>query len=281
MKNVVIRSLSGIIYIAIIVGCILLGRNWFFGLTEALIVLGISEYSRLKIFPDGSTSAESSFNVLYLLLALICGVSLCFLCYSIKSVCLESTIIGGLLTVAALCGLLFMGVVNNSPGALKQTLGTCFGLLYIATPLSLLNLVYSSGCTNPGWLLILVSLICIWVNDTGAFCVGCTLGRHRLCVRLSPKKSWEGFWGGLILVVIGMAVYAVIAELNIAVYAAYGIVIAVFATVGDLFESLLKRTAGVKDSGNLIPGHGGILDRIDSLLFVSYAILLMWMLENV
>jgi phosphatidate cytidylyltransferase len=111
----------------------------------------------------------------------------------------------------------------------------------------------------------------IWVNDTGAYCVGSTMGKHRLCERLSPKKSWEGFWGGMAFCVIASVIYALIMNYNVLASVAFGIIVSLFATFGDLFESLLKRSAGVKDSGKLIPGHGGVLDRIDSLLFVAPA----------
>jgi phosphatidate cytidylyltransferase len=116
----------------------------------------------------------------------------------------------------------------------------------------------------------------IWLNDTGAYCVGSLLGKHRLCERLSPKKSWEGFFGGLVFCIAAGIVASYI--LSDSIYSfmiitiSLGVVVCVFATVGDLFESLIKRTLHVKDSGNLIPGHGGILDRIDSLLFVAPAV---------
>ena len=114
----------------------------------------------------------------------------------------------------------------------------------------------------------------IWLNDTGAYLTGRSFGRHKLCERLSPKKTWEGFWGGFAFSVLAGVVTALFfMPYNPALLAAYGAMVSVISTYGDLFESLLKRTAGVKDSGNLIPGHGGILDRIDSLLLVIPAVL--------
>ncbi|MDE6280052.1 MAG: phosphatidate cytidylyltransferase, partial [Paramuribaculum sp.] len=113
--------------------------------------------------------------------------------------------------------------------------------------------------------------IMLWLNDTGAYCVGSLMGRHRLCERLSPKKSWEGFWGGMFFTAVG-------AVLLMPWYmpgtpwifgAGTGIIISIAATWGDLVESMLKRSQGVKDAGNILPGHGGILDRIDSLLLAA------------
>ena len=118
--------------------------------------------------------------------------------------------------------------------------------------------------------LLLLAFVMIWMNDTGAFLVGCTIGKHRLFERISPKKSWEGFWGGLVFSVLsGVAYYYFVDQAQgLPFYVILGVIASIFATFGDLVESMFKRSIGVKDSGNLIPGHGGILDRIDSLLFV-------------
>ena len=118
--------------------------------------------------------------------------------------------------------------------------------------------------------------VMIWLNDTGAFLVGSAIGSHRLFARLSPKKSWEGFFGGFAFSIIaGYLAHSLLPE-YFAGYSAnalglLGAIVSVISTWGDLFESMIKRQMGVKDSGNLIPGHGGILDRIDSLLFVAPA----------
>ena len=131
------------------------------------------------------------------------------------------------------------------------------GQVYIVLPLSLLgvwgyNTEYQLLYGHPEYLLMALFAF-IWINDTGAYIVGCTLGRHRLFERISPKKSWEGFFGGLVFCII------LAACLNYIIPGLWG----------DLCESLLKRTAGVKDSGRLLPGHGGILDRFDSELLAS------------
>ena len=117
------------------------------------------------------------------------------------------------------------------------------------------------------------------MNDTGAFCVGSLIGRHRLFERISPKKSWEGFWGGLFFTIVAAVIIdtyfpAYFSEFDVIRWVGMAIVVSAFSTWGDLAESMVKRTAGVKDSGHLLPGHGGILDRIDSLLFVVPAVLI-------
>lgn len=115
--------------------------------------------------------------------------------------------------------------------------------------------------------------IFIWINDSAAYVVGSTFGRKRLFERISPKKSWEGFLGGLLMTIITALLFAYHfpSELSVAAWVGMAFVIVIFGTWGDLTESLLKRTIGIKDSGNILPGHGGILDRFDSVLLASPA----------
>lgn len=146
---------------------------------------------------------------------------------------------------------------------------TFLAIVYIALPLVLAATMSEHSMR---YLLLLV-FVMIWINDTGAFLTGTAFGRHRLFERLSPKKSWEGFFGGLVFsaatgFVAALVLPQYLTLLNPLGGALLGVTVSVLATWGDLFESLLKRTAGVKDSGHIMPGHGGILDRIDSFLFV-------------
>jgi len=154
-----------------------------------------------------------------------------------------------------------------------------FSLGYVALPVALLNCVMS--ITAPR--LLLGIFMFIWLYDTGAYCFGMLLGRHRLFERVSPKKSWEGVIGGIVACLAGAWVthnwfdeFFQVPDLT--TWIGLSLVVAVFATFGDLVESLIKRTVGVKDSGNILPGHGGILDRIDSLLLVAPAVLIYLML---
>jgi len=153
-------------------------------------------------------------------------------------------------------------------------------LVYIGLPLAAIG--FLSLVKGGSWIL-LGMFVLIWLNDTGAFVIGSMIGSKKLFERLSPKKSWEGFFGGMVFCVIGGVVYYYCARTHLPTMLSavdmgiFGAVVSVVATWGDLFESMLKRAAGVKDSGNLLPGHGGVLDRIDSLLFVAPVTLLyMW-----
>lgn len=165
-----------------------------------------------------------------------------------------------------------------------------FSICYVALPLGLMSVI----CDQMELVTLLLVFIFLWINDSGAYLVGSTIGKHKFFERISPKKSWEGFWGGLVLTVIVAAFLGNVlfggtvdqfpcVETSptspflthpMLITGGLGLVVSVFGTLGDLAESLIKRTAGVKDSSNLIPGHGGILDRIDSLLFAVPATLI-------
>lgn len=149
------------------------------------------------------------------------------------------------------------------------------GQVYIALPIGLLSfLAFEPSSTflfyNP-WLLLSFFAF-IWINDTGAFLVGSAIGKKRLFERISPKKSWEGFWGGiafnLVLAYILSTQFNVLSQLE---WYGLAITVSIFATLGDLCESLLKRTLQIKDSGSILPGHGGMLDRFDSVLLAAPA----------
>ena len=154
---------------------------------------------------------------------------------------------------------------------------TMFAQLYIALPFSLLNvLAYRSNGYDIqySYLAPLAVFVFLWINDAGAYCVGSLIGRHKLFPRISPGKSWEGSVGGGVLVCIVAAFVWHFTEqygvndlgLSVFEWMGLGLVIVVFGTWGDLIESLFKRTIGIKDSGNILPGHGGMLDRFDSTL---------------
>ena len=154
---------------------------------------------------------------------------------------------------------------------------TMLGQMYIALPFSMINVLAfqqgEMGQVTFDFLLPLSIFIFLWTNDTGAYLCGSLLGKHKLFPRISPKKSWEGSIGGglLVLIVAGVIGYFTNTDtdphmLSIPAWIGLGLVVVVFGTWGDLVESLFKRTLGIKDSGNILPGHGGMLDRFDSSL---------------
>jgi phosphatidate cytidylyltransferase len=152
------------------------------------------------------------------------------------------------------------------------------GQCYIALPISLLNLIAFRGIAGESLIynriLILSLFVFLWVNDTGAYLIGILFGKHRLFKRISPKKSWEGFFGGLVFTVASAFVFACFEpEIFLCHWVGLSLAVVIFGTWGDLIESLIKRTLEVKDSGQSLPGHGGFLDRFDSLLLAVYAML--------
>lgn len=148
---------------------------------------------------------------------------------------------------------------------------------YLGLPLAFFLLLRGDtpGTSTPGFAWLLALFFMVWANDTFALLSGHYFGRHKLSPRISPAKTWEGFWGGLVFTVIAALIFLILIPnvfslpLHVIWYhaVAIGILTCVAATIGDLAESLLKRGTGVKDSGKIVPGHGGLLDRVDSLLF--------------
>lgn len=145
---------------------------------------------------------------------------------------------------------------------------SCLGWLYIAVPFSMILVLPMLGDAHTTWQMLLFPIVMVWVNDTGAYVVGRLLGRHKLIERISPGKTVEGFVGGVVLTVGAGLIMSYFASWGTLVqWMALGLVVALLAVLGDLVESQLKRSLGVKDSGKFLPRHGGFLDRFDSLLF--------------
>lgn len=142
------------------------------------------------------------------------------------------------------------------------------GMIYIGVPFALLDLIAFNGehfYANTVFGLLLMS----WANDTGAYLVGSQFGKHRLFERISPKKTWEGTIGGMVItMLLAIGLHFVFDELRLVDWLVIGSIVAIFGTLGDLVESMLKRSVHIKDSGTLLPGHGGMLDRFDGFIFI-------------
>ena len=274
MSTFTTRLISGTIYVALIVLVLVLSMVWgLWILLSVFAVAGIIEFNRLtgvnrpyifRIVLDCAAAVWLLYATAQYGMAISHGIGifLPYLLYLLYVVC-RSTFL--------------------PHQAMLPSLGnSLIGQLYIAVPLALtirLTLVVDpfSSMTQFDGLLLLAIFIFIWVNDTGAYLVGSRWGKRRLAPSISPKKSVEGSIGGLLLVLLSAVVLRLLLfpELSWLRILLIATVVAVFGTIGDLFESSLKRQAGVKDSGKLIPGHGGILDRIDSLLLAVPAVYLL------
>lgn len=273
MKNVVIRALSGAVYVAFIIIAIFTGQWTMLALAILLMAAAMTEFLRITA-PDSGISAITLFIDLMTGAAVLVPAALSLA---------DFTPMAGIAVAAPFLCCLIVRLVTElyirDSDPVSSVARSLAAQVYITLPLLCMLVIYRYS----GPFTVLTMFILIWLNDTGAFCFGSLFGRHRLFERISPKKSWEGFWGGLAVCVILMLVSALYWPLL--PYAtlpavAFGVVVAVFATWGDLIESLIKRTVHVKDSGNIMPGHGGILDRIDSLLLVAPATLLYFILIN-
>ncbi len=264
MKNLTVRTLSGIVLAVVVLGAIVWSQ-WSFGaMLACLLVFGIFEFYQL---------AEKQGAEPQKIVGLAIGLVLFALNFAFISDNIE--ILGNQSHLFA-CGLGFLLLLlptmficelyrkRTNPAA--NVAVTLLGVVYVAMPLSLMCYFPIVGSEEWNPLVMIAYVFIIWSNDVFAYLVGMTLGRHRLFERLSPKKSWEGFFGGLIGA-IGMGLAAAkVLEGDYIAWAGLAFVAAVTGVFGDLVESMFKRAADVKDSGSLIPGHGGILDRFDAML---------------
>ena len=211
---------------------------------------------------------------------------------SLSAYILSTLIASGLLEVkyiAALILFLLTAMItelyNKEEKPFDGLAHTFFPVLYIGLPLCLFPfaafshtglstlLPHNFGAFSPGIIIGFFALT--WANDTGAYLVGITFGRHRLFERISPKKSWEGFFGGVILAaLLGWLLSDWLGVVSAVHWVVIALIVSVFGTYGDLIESMLKRSVGAKDSGSIMPGHGGFLDRFDSALVAFPAIYL-------
>ena len=263
VKKFIIRAISGILYGVLIIASLVIDNELLFDILFGLIaVLGIHEFNHL-MSAEGR-NIEKSLDVV--------GGLLLFLVPVIWVIGGSTLGIG--LYLAYLVARLVVQLYIKQGNPLTSLSASLMGQVYVALPLSILSSLYHFV----GQYMVLAMFAFIWISDTGAYMVGCLIGKHRLFERISPKKSWEGFFGGLGLSIIIAALAArfipdgYVLLSGYAQWIVFAVLVTIFSTWGDLCESLIKRTVGVKDSGKLIPGHGGILDRIDSLLLVSLAV---------
>lgn len=266
MNNLTIRTITGTLFVAAIVVCFLnpLAMSFLFALVTGLTVW---EFTGLVNQRDGVDTNR-----------FICTVAGVYFFLAVIGFCSGQTpstvFIPYLITIIYL---LVAELYAKNPDPVGTWAYTMMSQLYIAMPLSMIG-VLAFRSTPEGvvytYLMPLSVFVFLWANDSGAYCCGSLLGRHKLFQRISPAKSWEGSVGGgvLVLAIAALAWYLTDShgvndlQLSLFEWMGLGLVVAVFGTWGDLVESLFKRTLGIKDSGNILPGHGGMLDRFDSSL---------------
>lgn len=272
MHNFIVRAITGVLFVAVVVTCFLkpLAMVCFFALVTGLSIWEFTGLVNLR-----ETVKVNRF------ISTVAGVYL-FLAFAgwCMQVVPSAAFVPYLITVVYL---FISELYQRNEDAINDWAYTMLSQMYVALPFACINMLAfrsaANGETVYGLLLPLSIFIFLWCNDTGAYLAGSLLGKHKLFPRISPGKSWEGSIGGGILVcfiawlmsyIDGNGVLecmgATQTGLTTLQWIGLGLVVVFFGTWGDLVESLFKRTLGVKDSGNILPGHGGMLDRFDSSL---------------
>lgn len=265
INNFIKRAITGVLFVAILVGCILYNPLSFGILFTIISALTIYEFGQLvNMRVEGAKINK--------IIAMLGGA---YLFLAIMGFCTNASQKGSSIFIPYVLLLLYMMISELYLKKENPVLNWAYSMLsqlYIGLPFAMLNILafhnnpeYSSVSYNP--ILPLSIFIFLWMNDTGAYCIGSLIGKHRLFERISPKKSWEGsIGGGIVAIGVSFILAHYFPFMSMLEWAGLALVVVIFGTWGDLTESLFKRQLHVKDSGNILPGHGGMLDRFDSAL---------------
>lgn len=275
-NNFIQRAVTGVLFVVVLVGCILYSPLSFGILFTVISALSVYEFAHLM-----NQSGEVNLN------KTITSLGGTYLFLAIMAFCMSITDARVFLPYLAL--LLYLMITElylKKKNPIGDWAFSMLSQLYVALPFALLNVLafqntpeINSVTYNP--ILPLSIFVFIWLSDTGAYCVGSLIGKHRLFERISPKKSWEGSLGGGVFSIASSFVFAYFFPfMSIWQWAGLAIVVVIFGTWGDLTESLMKRQLGIKDSGNILPGHGGMLDRFDSaMMAIPAAVVYLYILN--
>lgn len=267
LTNMTVRAFTGVLFVTIMVTCFFQPVAMVF-LFALITCLSLWEYSGLVNNIEDVTINR--------FISTVAGVYLFLAISAVNSGFVQTNAIfmPYLLTIIYL---FVSELYTKNKNAVHDLSYTMLGQMYVALPLSIINVLAFRTATDGNihfyYLLPLSVFIFLWTSDTGAYCVGSLFGKHKLFPRISPAKSWEGSIGGGFLVLVAAFLVSLLDQnhgnlsgLNTLQWLGLGLVVTVFGTWGDLVESLIKRTFGIKDSGTILPGHGGMLDRFDSSL---------------
>ena len=272
LKNLLVRTISGVVLLLVVVGALLWSKWSAAALFAVVMIGGIVEFYGLcrkkGVEPMYSVGVATSIAIFGLAFAVF---------QQWGTPATETTariVLGALLYAMLIVPTTFVCELWRMCATPIANMATTFmGVIYVALPMAALLFIPQLlvGKWSAWAMLAFISII--WVNDIFAYLVGVTIGKHRLCERISPKKSWEGFFGGLIGAVGASVLFGHLFGGNLLIWGGLGLVTALAGVAGDLVESLIKREVGVKDSGKMMPGHGGFLDRFDALyLAVPFAL---------
>ena len=272
LSNLIVRSITGVFFVTAVVVCFLdaFAMEFLFALVNGL---SLWEYT-------GLVNEKENVQV-NRFISTVAGV---YFFFAVGGFC-SGIVDTGAVFIPYLLTIVYLFIselYTGNDNAIEDWAHTMLGQMYIALPFSTINVLAFNGAANGqtvyNYIVPLCVFIFLWTNDTGAYCSGSLFGKHKLFPRISPGKTWEGSIGGALLVLVAAAVVYhfvphIESELGLSLiqWMGLGLVIVVFGTWGDLVESLFKRTLGIKDSGNILPGHGGMLDRFDSSLMAMPA----------
>lgn len=260
MKEIHIRTLTGIFFILAVIGSILVHPLAFFTIFFGFTFIGLIEFLKLSPVADGLKRNAGYLISGMLIYCLVALMGLGFLDLRFAYLLL-------LIFSATLILELF-----RKQNASRERIGAWYtGFIYIAIPFGLMNSLFITGNIVGFRTDILIGLfIIIWSSDVFAYLVGSWIGKHKLFERISPKKSWEGSMGGLVFALLAAYILSLFyQQFTPLQWMIFAVIVVVTGALGDLIESMLKRQAGVKDSGTIFPGHGGVLDRFDAVLFAT------------
>ena len=268
MRNLITRALSGVVLFIVVLAAAYGGKYSYGVLLAAILLVGMMEFYRI---------AKAGGCTPQLVAGLVAG-SVLFICGFTYFVGYENTlatdwalIFACLLYLVLLIPAIFIiELFKMSERPLRNIAATLMGIWYVAFPITLMlfiPLMLGGGTWRAE--AFLFYLFIVWANDVFAYLVGVSMGKHRMCERISPKKSWEGFFGGVIGALGMGALGASVVGGSMAMWLGLAAIVAITGVLGDLVESMFKREAGIKDSGNILPGHGGMLDRFDAVLISS------------
>ncbi len=262
MKNLAVRTLTGAVYVSVVIGAIFAGPYVFASLFLIILLFSLNEFFSLirkgTIRPlpvSGFAIAASIYSLLFLISHHLIGNQYLKL----------------LLPLIILIPI--VEIFRNIENPIQNIAFTVWGVIYLAFPFAIFNQILIPHANQPELYepeLLIGMMIIIWSGDTGAYLVGRFLGKHKLIERISPNKTWEGAIGGVVMaILIAMLFFSFFNYLNTLQVILIASLTVIAGTLGDLVESMIKRNFNVKDSGKILPGHGGLLDRFDSLLFAA------------
>lgn len=240
---------------------VIMAGGWVFNLTIA-IILGIAAWEFWRIFTRGGYHPS-----LFILIAGTVGAAILRCLYGFQG----SDILLGLVVLASMADQVIRYGKDDQFAAINFSI-TIAGVLYLGWMGS--YMISIRMMAHGEWLLLLV-LPSVWLADVGAYLIGRRLGKHQFAPQISPKKTWEGYLGGILFGIVGTGLLTYLWAARIPLFSPwigmlFGLVISMLSPLGDLGESMIKRQFGVKDSSRILPGHGGIMDRIDSWLWASF-----------